>query len=798
MPSVKKLKLQGFKSFAKPTEILFDKGLNTIIGPNGSGKSNLSDAICFVLGRLSIKSIRAAKAANLIYNGGKNNKPASEARIDLVIDNSDKTFAAGEEVVISRIVRRDGQSIYKIGEKTKTRQEVLDLLSQGGIDPYGFNIILQGEISRFVEMRPDERRGVIEDIAGISIYEVRKEKSLRELEKTDDKLKEISTVLHERTAYLKNLDKERGEALKYTNLEKTIKSCKASIITKDMKVKEQEKKKLEEEVHKKNSAKDKIKEKIAQIQGNADELNKEIGEINERVEKATGIEQEDLHREITTSKEGIASLKVRIENYTEQLNNLEKRTKQLNEDIMSSREELKKLEIEKSKRAKKAENLDLESFKEHLKEAAKDIFDHANEMSDLSNEIKKKVSESRDAVSAHLEGGRVKESINELKSLLGSLENHGNKHGKIIGKVTETRSRLNNLLKASIGEEEGRNIVIEISLKKQEMSSMELIVNRNEKEKERLKESLQKLKEDLDKQKKEGEKKESKEKQLYESFQKLFSRRNQLSGKLHEMQAETIKKQSEVFRIEEDINNLKISRAQIDAQLETLRMQFSEYKDVKIVEGSRIELEARIKRNEESLSKIGNVNLRALEVYDSVKSEYDLVAEKAAKLEKEKEEILRIVEEIDKKKKNVFMKTLNTISNLFSQNFMRLSGKGQVWLELENKEDPFAGGMDIILKIAKGKYMDASSLSGGEQVLVALSLIFAIQEYKPYCFYILDEIDAALDKRNSEKLAELLNSYVRAAQYIVITHNDAVISAANTLYGVSMQEGISKTVSLKL
>jgi chromosome segregation protein len=208
MPYIKKLKLQGFKSFARPTEIVFDKGLNTIIGPNGSGKSNVSDAICFVLGRLSIKSIRAAKAANLIYNGGKNNKPANEARVDMVIDNSDKRIAAGDEIVISRIVRRDGQSIYKIDDKTKTRQEVLDLLAQAGIDPYGFNIILQGEISRFVEMRSDERRRIIEDIAGISIYEVRKEKSLKELEKTEGKLKEIEIVLQQRTAYLKNLEKE--------------------------------------------------------------------------------------------------------------------------------------------------------------------------------------------------------------------------------------------------------------------------------------------------------------------------------------------------------------------------------------------------------------------------------------------------------------------------------------------------------------------------------------------------------------------------------------------------------------
>ena len=130
MPHVKKLVMHGFKSFAKPSEILFDKGLNTIVGPNVSGKSNVIDAICFVLGRLSIKSIRAAKSAGLIYNGGKDYRPAEEARVDLVIDNSDKTFSFGDEVTITRIVRKDGQSIYKINNQTKTRQEVLDLLDE--------------------------------------------------------------------------------------------------------------------------------------------------------------------------------------------------------------------------------------------------------------------------------------------------------------------------------------------------------------------------------------------------------------------------------------------------------------------------------------------------------------------------------------------------------------------------------------------------------------------------------------------------------------------------------------------
>jgi chromosome segregation protein len=205
-----------------------------------------------------------------------------------------------------------------------------------------------------------------------------------------------------------------------------------------------------------------------------------------------------------------------------------------------------------------------------------------------------------------------------------------------------------------------------------------------------------------------------------------------------------------------------------------------------------------LKRTQEALIRIGSINMGALEVYESVKKEYDAVYQKVETLEKEKQDIIKIIEEIDKKKKRTFMRTFKAINELFTTNFSKLSNKGSAYLEVENKESIFEGGVNIVVKMTKGKYFDVTSLSGGEQTLVALSLLFAIQEHKPYHFYIFDEIDAALDKRNSERLAALLDQYMKAGQYIVVTHNDALISNSNNLYGVSMHEGVSKVLSLKV
>ena len=223
-----------------------------------------------------------------------------------------------------------------------------------------------------------------------------------------------------------------------------------------------------------------------------------------------------------------------------------------------------------------------------------------------------------------------------------------------------------------------------------------------------------------------------------------------------------------------------------------------EFEKIEIIKSNKEVLSQRLAKAQEILSRIGAVNLRSLEVYDSIKKEYDAVKEKAEIIDKEKKGILKIIHEIDVKKKKVFVQTLKQLNELFSRNFSQLYTKGTVSLDLENRKDPFDGGVNIIVKTGHGKYFDVKSLSGGEQTLVALSLIFAIQEYRPYYFYLLDEVDAALDKKNSERLAGLLIRYMQKGQYILITHNDEIISRATNLYGVSMHDGISKIISLKI
>ncbi|KHO54457.1 MAG: chromosome segregation protein, partial [archaeon GW2011_AR19] len=347
MVHIKKLVMHGFKSFPKKTEIPFTPEINCVLGPNGSGKSNITDALCFVLGRLSAKSMRAEKSANLIFMGTKEFAPSGEASVELIFDNSDNAFSINEkEISIKRTIRKNNQAIYQINNQTKTRQEILFLLAQAGIDPNGFNIILQGEIQNFVSMHNEERRKIIEEVSGISVYESRKQKSLKELEKTDEKLKETLAILRERTAYLNNLEKERQQALKFQKLEKQARDFKASIINYELKTRQKQKQKILSDMDSNSKEAEKIRNKILLTHNSVKDFEEKISSINSTIQKSTGIEQEQLNQEIANIRAELAGLSVRLENYENKLSEISRQKQELNELIRNN--ELSIKEIQKS------------------------------------------------------------------------------------------------------------------------------------------------------------------------------------------------------------------------------------------------------------------------------------------------------------------------------------------------------------------------------------------------------------------------------------------------------------------
>jgi len=955
MTYIKKLVMKGFKSFARETVLHFDRHTVVVVGPNGSGKSNITDALCFVLGRLSIKSIRAAKASHLIFSGNKDFKPANHAFVEITLDNEDKTFAIdSKEVVIKREVKKNGQGVYRINHQTKTRQEVIELLSQAGIDPQGFNIVLQGEIMKFVKMSPEDRRKVIEEVSGIGVYEMRKEKSIKELDKTNEKLKQINAVLRERTNYMKNLENEREQAIKFKKLEKTVEKCKFSIIKRNLLERDKQLNNTLKNINEKKEDMGKVENRINKTQGEIDDFNAKIEVINKTVQKGAGVEQDSLMKDISQLKQEIAGLNARKENFENQLVELDRRKESLENSVKTTEEDIAIMTKEKGKNKKhdlEKKKTQLDNFEENkrkyylvksnLSGVNSQLADKVHQLQNLRNEahivlekiedlerdvkIKESSEQQKEEIEKlksglennkklilnkqdlllekekieAVESGKIDEA-NKLKKEVGKLDicplcktdiseehikevvNHSDKkinssmnliketeinikklkedidklRNKISKQETEISDREVSVIKiqtindrkeqlrrnngqikllekeieslskkkdsfekmiemTKISEEdyerlklevneltrsEERNLGIEITSRQRELDRIKLAIKQNIRDKGDITEELAELKESLEGKDEIVAEKEEKAEELKKKYQNMFEEKNKLQDKVRGFESQLIKEQNEKRHKENDMNNFNIEKAQISARIDTLKEELVEFKkDIEFLNIPVDKLRDKLHNAESILSRIGSVNLRALEVYDDIKAEYDKIKEKVDQLGKEQESILRVIGQIDRKKKKTFMETLDNINKLFGRNFSSLSTKGEVSIVPMDKKEIFNAGLDILVKVGPGKYFDVTSLSGGEQTLVSLALIFAIQDLHPYSFYIFDEIDAALDRRNSERLAYLLKKHMKQGQYLIITHNDSIISeSSNVLYGVSMQEGISKVLSLEI
>lgn len=1160
---INKIVMNGFKSFAKHTEILFNSSYNCILGPNGSGKSNVLDALCFVLGKSSSKSLRAEKSANLIYNGGKLKKPAKHGEVSIFFNNGKKTFPTDDnEVKITRIVRQNGQSVYKINDETRTRQEIVDLLSIAKINPDGYNIMLQGDIVKFVEMHPDQRRELIGEIAGISVYEEKKHKSLLELQKVDERLKETDIVLTERHTHLKELKKDRDQALKYKDMSNKIRQNKASHLKLQIDKKQREKNELQTKLDETNNELTKINSRIGALATQNQEKRAEIDDITKEIEQKGEVEQVSLNKEVEALKIEITKKNSRIEAIKNELNRINNRKKDLinstseienkiksleadkqnmQNDILEKRkernfitkkvhdfreknkldniadiekevgeidkksEELQKqvqatreqqhnlirekdailheistldaqiskvLDIEKenkksleevkSKRSKfknltielnkkleedtssaaqlsnsrkkiynlneeleklKAKHLstrelsyadiaikriielkkpgiygtvaelgnvksryslaleiaagyklksivakddktasdcikylknnrlgvvtfyplnkiksnparadikklsksngshgmaiDLISFDNKFKKVFEHVFadtivvddidvarrlgignakyvtldgdvaDKSGAMrggfrlkrkhsmgfkeQDIANEIEryeKEIKNLKNAIdliektrieneelitslrtkkaglegeiirtekSLHLEATDLEASEHKKSSLL----EHQNEVDRKISLVQEKTNALNNELTAikterqklrsnitqlsnptliaelnafeeKLKELDGDVIRIDSEIKnidmqaediyKNELEKTDKIIKQIEKDNEEFNNELQTLTNAVEEKKKELKDKEQMAQEFYAKFKGLFHKRSEIDKEIQKNQATINNRQEDSRTVEVRANTLSLKSAESQSVLSGLNLEFQQYEGVKLdLSKNEEQLKYAISKFEKMQQDIGSVNMRALEVYEDVENQYNSLTKKKDMLGREKEDVLKMMQEIEGKKKGLFMRVFEVINNNFKKFFSLLTPKGEATLVIENEENPFEEGVRINVKITGSKFLDIRSLSGGEKTLTALAFIFSIQEHEPASFYILDEVDAALDKHNSEKFAKLIRKYSENAQYVIMSHNDSVISEADSLFGISMNEhGISQVVSLRV
>lgn len=233
---LKNISAYGFKSFADKTEFNLDKNITGIVGPNGSGKSNIVDAVKWVLGEQSTKSLRATgKMTDVIFSGSKTREPFTKASVSLIFNNDDHYLNCDySEIEIKRVLFNDGENEYYLNNSKVRLKDITDLFIDSGASKETFNIISQGEVQEIIDLHPNERRIIFEEAAGVLKYKKRKEESLRKLDKTTDNLSRINLIINELSLSLEPLRLQSEIASRYLNLSSELKNIEVALIANDI------------------------------------------------------------------------------------------------------------------------------------------------------------------------------------------------------------------------------------------------------------------------------------------------------------------------------------------------------------------------------------------------------------------------------------------------------------------------------------------------------------------------------------------------------------------------------------
>lgn len=837
---ITRLVLQGFKSFNKKVSVPFLRGFNEIAGPNGSGKSNILDAISFVLGRTSAKSLRADKLHELIFHGGVGKSAADLASVTLYLDNSQKVFAyTEEEISLTRKVNKKGVSIYKVNGKTTTRERIVDMLALARIYADGHNMVLQGDITEVIEMNPEERRTIIDEISGIADYKDKKEKALRDMDAVDAKLKEAEIVITERYDLYKRLEEERNSALKFQQLQRQLTIMKASLAKRKLTNFEENLKTWDDEIKKKEAENEKLLKEIEAIEAELERREKSIQELAGRLaEVGRQMEAEKeisyLRTKIMIDKDKIDSNKKeisRLDEMTQRLAALESRGMDVGtgelpravrfvlelkqkgvlgtirnivkvpekyeiaveiaagghlNDVVVEDDAIAAQMIEYLKREKigRVTFLPLNKIRPRTIED-KSILKKKGVIGIVSEAIKAE-SKFKPAVDFVFGNTLLVDDLGSARELGIGRERMVTLDGDLIertgamtgGYLIRMQPRLQQKMARSESEEYGKlkeKLLAEIETMEKEMNEMEA----------KLKAYAQK----------------AETKQLVE-VQKL---RIDTESELDNLRAKRKAAFERRLVLQADLNRLNVSKAKVEGEFENVRIEVQQYGDeMKGIKGEKIEflnqgiktLEVGIQNAMNELAKIGAVNFKAIEQYESFAAEFEEYKKRYEKILEEKKAVLEMIEKIEVKRKEVFYRALKEIAVKFGKMFNKMTG-GTGALSLED-ENNLESGLLIQATPAGKRLLNIDSMSGGEKTLVALAFLFAVQEFRPAPFYILDEIDAALDKENSLKVALLIKDLSKDAQFIVITHNEMTIRQGDRVYGCTMENGETKIIGLEL
>jgi len=774
---LKSLELTGFKSFAKKAVFPFENRVTAIVGPNGSGKSNIVEAIRYVLGEQSMKSLRGKSGTDLIFQGSKELSKQNRASVTIVFDNKNKIFKLPEgnrpastslslggpeinldfdEISISREVFRDGRSEYSINGTEVRLKDILEIVSSVNIGSSGHQIISQGEADRLLNASPRERKQIIEDALGLKVYQYRLLESERKIEKAEENIKEIGTIKREIAPQLNFLKKQVEKIEKAFILKEQLIGLYKEYLKTEEKYIETEKSIIVSEKTRFLKRQNEIEKLLVDLGSDRSQTNEKLNsEINVAESKA---------REINSFKEELARKLGRIEGIIE----IEEE-----KGISLGREQEKKQEI----------NISFNEINVLLENIAKD-----------------------------LKIALLKENLIEIHSLIENIQ-------KTIEIFISSKN--------SFKEDKKEEVNIKIGKLKESQNKIQEEINNLIQEEKKIQVKAIELKKSLEENKNKERENDIKRYELNIENNNLLSELKHIAFR-----------EENIVKIENDfLEELKEGQILVGEEIltykvyESLNEKAHANNNITDTNESRIEQEDKRKKIERIKIKLEDIGVGSgadiMKEYQDLKERDEFLSRELLDLGKSIESLENLARELKEKLKNEFQEGIKKINEQFEEFFKLIFGGGTASLSLleinkkkgtdenekedeeestyvrqladfgETKEETESGIL-INVSLPKKKVKELHALSGGERSLTSIALLFAMSRVNPPPFLVLDETDAALDESNSRKYGDMVEKLSKFSQLILVTHNRETMSHAGTLYGVTIgSDGASHILSVK-
>ena len=787
----KKIQLNGFKSFADKTNFLIEDGLTGIVGPNGCGKSNIVESLRWVMGETSAKSMRGSGMEDVIFSGTSNKASKNIAEVSVSVANKNNDgpvqFRELDEVNVRRKIEKDKGSKFYINDKevrARDAQMFFADLSTGAHSP---SMISQGRIGALVTAKPTDRRAILEEAAGIAGLHVRRHEAELRLSAAENNLKRADELRRQQEKQLANLQKQAEEANKYKGISDEIKKIEAGLYY--LKLLEIDKEiRIENEIN--------------------TEAESEVGGFNNKISELENSVKSEVDKVTPLREKNIENLS-KIQRLNLELQGLDEENTRIQEEIENIKKSLQTLDDDINR--EKGIVIDANSNEKRLKEEKSGLI----EIDSKYYETEKKSNEDLDRVK-----NKLKLEIDKVKELISSQKNDEavsvlDACRLIIEEYADSYSKNQNIKKESIKRSE------RISIIDKEIESWINLLSNSEKMVSELSERKNKFNIQSEKLDNQPKMQAEKKGQISESLR--ISEKEKIENEtiinLTDDKIETLRIQ--LNEIQEQSIQIRERKASSGATVEGLKKRKNDLierinseldlTDENILENSNlfgkeelpdaVNQEDLLDKKKQEREKLGSVNLKADEETNKYEKEIKRMEQDRADLVTAIVKLKDSINELNQKGRERLVDAFEKVNRKFNDVYTKLFNGGNARLELVDSDDPLEAGLEMLVSPPGKRLQSITLLSGGEQALTALSLIFAVFLTNPSPICVLDEVDAPLDDANVTRFCSLLEELTKITntKFVIVTHHALTMSKMNRLYGVTMPEkGISQLVAVDL